>query len=93
MNGVKNAKVSIVEIDSSVNEIKSQKIDNISNYHSAELKDNTNRFWNYYSVGKGIVVEKKCGEFTSGLNVVSRFEKIGSNYNSKPCEHKKKTHP
>ena len=93
MNGVKNAKVSIVEIDSSVNEIKSQKIDNISNYHSAELKDNTNRFWNNYSVGKGIVVEKKCVEFTSGLNVVSRFEKIGSNYNSKPCEHKKKPHP
>ena len=26
MNGVKNAKVSIVEIDSSVNEIKSQKL-------------------------------------------------------------------
>ena len=89
MNGVKNAKVSIVEIDSSVNETKSQIIDNISNYHSAEFEDNKNCFWNYYSVGKGIVAEKKCVEFTSGLNVVYRFEKIGSNYNSKPWEHKK----
>ena len=80
MNWVKNAKVSVVEIDSSVNEIKSQKNYNISNYHSAG---------NYDSVGKGIVVEKKCVEFTSGLNVLSRFEKVGSNYNSTPCEHKK----
>ena len=79
-NGVKNAKVSIVEINSSVNEIKSQKTDNISNYHSAEFEDNKICFWNYYSVGKGIVVEKKPFEFTSGLNVVGRFEKAGSNY-------------
>ena len=36
MNGVKNAKIYIVEIDSYLNEIESQKIDNISNYYSAE---------------------------------------------------------
>ena len=36
MNGVKNAKIYIVEIDSAVNKIESQKIDNISNYYSAE---------------------------------------------------------
>ena len=88
MNGVKNAKVSLVEIDLSVNEIKSQKIDN-SNYHSAEFEDNKIRFWNYYSVGKGIIVKQKCVEFTSSFNVLSRFEKVGSNYNSTPCEHKK----
>ena len=58
MNGVKNAKVSLVEIDLSVNEIKSQKIDN-SNYHSAEFEDNKICFWNYYSVGKGIIVKQK----------------------------------
>ena len=90
MNGLKNAKVSFVEIDSSVNEIKSQRIDNISNYHSAEFEDNKIRFWNYYFVGKGIIVEKKCVELTSGLNVVSRSEKVCSNYNSIPCEHRKK---
>ena len=67
MNWVKNAKVSVVEIDSSVNEIKSQKNYNISNYHSAG---------NYDSVGKGIVVEKKCVEFTSGLNVVTDLKKL-----------------
>ena len=89
MNGLKNAKVSFVQIDSSANEIKSQKIDNISNYHSAEFEDNNIRFWNYYFVGKGIVAEKKCVELTSGLNVVSRFEKVCSNYYSIPCEHKK----
>ena len=89
MNGVKNAKVYIADIDSSVNEIKSQKIENIFNYHSAEFEDNKICFWNYYSVGKSIVAEKKCVEFTSGLNVLSRFEKVGSNYNSTPCEHKK----
>ena len=72
MNGVKNTKISIVEIDSSVNEIKSQKIDNISNYHFAKFEDNKIHFLNYYSVGKGIVVEKKPVEFSSGLNVVSR---------------------
>ena len=88
-NGVKNAKVSIVEIDSSVNQIKSQKTDNISNYHSAEFEDNKIRFWNCYSSGKGILVEKKCVEFTSGLNVVGRCENVGSNYSSMPCEHKK----
>ena len=82
MNGVKNAKVSLVEIDSS------QKIVN-SNYHSAEFEGNKIRFWNYYSVGEGIIVKKKCVEFTSGLNVLSRFEEVGSNYNSTPCEHKK----
>ena len=78
MNGVKNAKVSVVEIDSSVNEIKSQKTDNVSNYHSAEFEDNKIRFWNYYSVGKGILVEKKF------------CENVDSNYNSMPCEHKKR---
>ena len=36
-----------------------QKIDNISDYHSAEFEDNTIRFWIYYSAGKGIVVERK----------------------------------
>ena len=56
-----------MEIDSSVNEIKSQKNYNISNYHSAG---------NYDSVGKGIVVEKKCVEFTSGLNVVRDLKKL-----------------
>ena len=90
MNEVKNAKVYIADIDSSVNEIKSQKIENIFNYHSAEFEDNKICFWNYYSVGKSIVAEKKCVEFTSGLNVLSRFEKVGLNYNSTPCEHKKK---
>ena len=88
LNGVKNAKVSIVEIDSSVNEIKSQKIDNISNYHSIQFENDKILFWNYYSVGKGIVVEKKCVEFASGLNVLSRFKKVGSNCNSTPCENK-----
>ena len=45
--------------------------------------------FNCYSVGKGIIVEKKPVEFTSGLNAVSRIEKAGTNYNSTPCEHKK----
>ena len=88
LNGVKNAKVSIVEIDSSVYEINPQKFFN-SNYHSIQFENDKILFWNHYSVGKGIVVEKKCVEFTSGLNVLSRFEKVGSNYNSTPCEHKK----
>ena len=35
----------VVEIDSSVNEIKSQKIDKISNYHSAEFEDNKIHFY------------------------------------------------
>ena len=91
MNGVKNAKVYIADIDSSVDEIKSQKIESILNYHSAEFEDNKICLWNYYSVGKSIVAEKKCVEFTSGLNVLSRFEKVVLNYNSTPCEHKKKT--
>ena len=89
MNGVKNAKIYIVEIDSSVNEIESQKIDNISNYYSAELEDNKICFWNYYSIGKGMVVEKKCVEFSCGLKVLSKFEKVGSSYNSTPCKNKK----
>ena len=82
INGVKKAKNYIVEIDSPVNEINSQKIDNISNYHSTDFEDNKIRFWNYYSDGEGIVVEKKYVESTSGLNVLSRFEKVGLNYNS-----------
>ena len=65
-----------MEIDSSVNEIKSQKNYNISNYHSAGFEDNQIRFWNYDSVGKGIVVEKKCVEFTSGLNLVRDLKKL-----------------
>ena len=88
INGVKNAKVSIAGIDSSVNEIKTQKID-ISNFHSAEFEDNKICLWNYFSVGKGTVIEKKPAEFTPCLNVVSRFDKASSYYNSTPCEHKK----
>ena len=70
MNEVKNVKVYIADIDSSVDEIKSLKIENIFNYHYAEFEDNKICFWNYYSVGKS---------------------KVGLNYNSIPCEHKKKT--
>ena len=36
-----------------------QKIDTISDYHSAEFEDTKIRFWIYYSAGKGIVVERK----------------------------------
>ena len=85
---LKMLKFLLWKIDLSVNEIKSQKTDN-SNYHSAEFEENKIGFWNYYSVGKGIIVKQKCVEFTSSLNVLSRFEKVGSNYNSTPCEHKK----
>ena len=79
MNWVKNAKVSVVEIDSSVNEIKSQKNYNISNYHSAGNYD----CWERYSCWKEMcwiyLWFKRC----------KRFEKVGSNYNGTPCEHKK----
>ena len=36
MRGVKNSKVSVIEIDSSQNELETQSIENISHYHSVE---------------------------------------------------------
>ena len=36
-----------------------------------------------------MVVEKKCVEFSCGLNVLRKFEKLGSSYNSTPCKNKK----
>ena len=41
-----------------------------------------------YAFGITYSVEIDCW-ISLGLNVVSRFEKAGSNYNSTPCEHKK----
>ena len=89
MRGVKNSKVSLIEIDSSQNELETQSIENISHYHSVEFQDNTIRFWNYYQVESGIPVDIKPVKFVFGLHVLSSFEKNNSNSSIKPSSSKK----
>ena len=89
MRGVKNSKVSVIEIDSSQNELETQSIENISHYHSVEFQDNTIRFWNYYQVGSGIPVDINPVKFVSGLHVLSSFEKNNSNSSIKPSSSQK----
>ena len=89
MRGVKNSKVSVIETDSSQNELETQSIENISHYHSVEFQDNTIRFWNYYQVGSGIPVDIKTVKFVSGLHVLSSPEKTNSNSSVKPTSSKK----
>ena len=59
VKGVKNLNVSIVEIDSSQNELKAQNVENISHYHSVEFQGSKIRFWNYSSVGNGKSIDIK----------------------------------
>ena len=89
MRGVKNSEVSLIEIDSSQNELKSQSIENISDYHSVDFEDNTISFWNYYQVGSGIPVDIKPVNFVSGFHVLSSFEKTNSNSSIKSSSSKK----
>ena len=76
MRAVKNSEVSVIEIDSSQNELETQSIENISDYHSVDFEDNTISFWNYYQVGSDIPVDIKT---VSGLHVLISFEKTSSN--------------
>ena len=89
MRGVKNSKVSVIETDSSQNELETQSIENISHYHSVEFQDNTIRFWNYYQVESGIPADIKPVKFVSGLHVLSSFEKTNSNSSIKQSSSKK----
>ena len=74
MGGVKNAKFSVVSINDTINHINAQIIDNISNYHSVELKDKIMKFWNFFDIGEGRDVAMKDVDFSSGLEVLSKFE-------------------
>ena len=76
MRAVKNSEVSVIEIDSSQNELETQSIENISDYHSVDFEDNTISFWNYYQVGSDIPVDIKT---VSGLHVLISFEETSSN--------------
>ena len=69
MRAVKNSEVSVIEIDSSQNELETQSIENISDYHSVDFEDNTISFWNYYQVGSDTPVDIKPVNFVSGLHV------------------------
>lgn len=52
--GVKNAEVSVVEIDKMSTSIDGPKIKNISNFHSIEFNETSMTMWRYFNIGKGI---------------------------------------
>ena len=74
MNGVRNAKVSVVSVDESLNSVDAQTIDGISKYHSAEFYEDHVKLWNFYNIGAGKNVKMKSVTFNSGLTVESPFE-------------------
>lgn len=59
-----------------MNHINAQSIENISNYHSAEITDKTMTFWNFFDIGQGQDVAMKEVDYTSGLKVLSKFENV-----------------
>ena len=74
MNGVRNAKASVVSVDESLNSVDAQTIDGISKYHSAEFYEDHVKLWNFYNIGAGKNVKMKSVTFNSGLTVESPFE-------------------
>ena len=70
----KNSKVSVVEVDYGINLLLSNKIPNISNFHSSEFNENGMRFWNYADIGEGKSFQYGDTEFQSGLKVVLDFK-------------------
>ena len=80
--GASNAKVGIVEIDSSLSTMSGQDITGINSYHSAEFLSDRMKLYRYYGIGEGKVVKYADAKFEASLSVTTEF--------SKPCNESKK---
>ncbi|GBM99748.1 hypothetical protein AVEN_106632-1 [Araneus ventricosus] len=74
MGGVRNSKVSVIEINNSNTHYTFQIIQNISTYHSAEATDTGLKVWQYFGIdpGKDISLNEEA-VLSSGYNVLSEF--------------------
>ena len=76
---LKNTKVSVVAIDTTITSLQCQKTAQITQYHSIKFTTNKLTFWRYYEIGKGVTKPLESVHFKSGLSVIKSFAQTDQN--------------
>ena len=87
-SGVRNAKASVVEIDSSTSDLSGPSIPAINSYHSVQFNNDHMKLHRYFNIGKGTIVKySDQSNFSSSLQVRNEFTSTSSAYGK--CRKKK----
>ena len=78
-NGVSNAKVGVVEIDSSLSVLEGQEIQGINSYHSAQFYEDHMKLDRYFEIGSGKVVQYNQANFAPSYTIKSNFSNASNN--------------
>ena len=77
--GVSNAKVGVIEINSSQSTLEGQEIQNINLYHSAQFFEDHMKLYRYYEIGSGKVVLYNQAKFKPSYTIKTNFSNTSSN--------------
>ena len=77
--GVSNAKVGVIEIDSSQSTLEGQEIQSINSYHSAQFFEDHMKLYRYYEIGSGKVVLYNQAKFKPSYTIKTNFSNTSSN--------------